>query len=79
MPEHRIIRRVHDWSMTKGRSWERKMLQFIDTAGMSEYMLCDGPTKSLCISLARDFLIECDNAKWYQQLMNDGNVEMVIN
>ena len=38
-------------------------------------MLCDGPNKSLFISLARDFLIECDNAKSYQQLMNDGNVE----
>ena len=52
MPEHRIVRRVHNWSLAKGRSCEKKMLQFIDTHSLSDLMLATNPNKPSCVSVA---------------------------
>ena len=70
MPEHRIVRRVYNWSLTKGRSWEKKMLKFIDTHNLSDLMLAPNPNKSSCVSVARDILNDIDKDK---KLMSDGN------
>ena len=75
MPEHRIIRRVHEWSLLKGRSWERKMLNFIDTHNLGDLMLTESPNKASCVTAARDILNEIDSDKWYQKLMSEGNAE----
>ena len=72
-PEHRIVRRVHNWSLTKGRSWEKKMLKFIDTHNLSDLMLAPNPNKSSCVSVARHILNDIDKDKWLQKLMSDGN------
>ena len=75
MPEHRIIRRVHEWSLLKGRSWERKMLNFIDTHNLGDLMSTESPNKASCVTAARDILNEIDSDKWYQKLMSEGNAE----
>ena len=38
VPKHRIIQRVHEWSLRKVRTWERKMLKFSDMHNLDELM-----------------------------------------
>ena len=73
MPEHRIIRRVHEWSLRKGRTWERKMLKFSDMHNLDELISIESPNKSACVSAARDILTEIDNDKLHQKLMSKCN------
>ena len=54
MPGHRIIRRVHEWSLPKSRTWERKMQKFSETHNIEELMLIESPNKTVCISAVRD-------------------------
>ena len=75
MPEHRIIRRIHELSLPKSRTWERKMQKFSETHNIEELMLTENPNKTVCISTVRDILTERDNTKWYQKLMSNGNAE----
>ena len=75
MPEHRIIRRIHERSLPKSRTWERKMQKFSETHNIEELMLTENPNKTVCISTVRDILTEKDNTKWYQKLMSNGNAE----
>ena len=75
MPEHRIIRRIHEWSLPKSRTWERKMQKFSETHNIEELMLTENPNKTVCVSTVHDKLTERDNTKWYQKLMSNGNAE----
>ena len=60
MPVHRTMRRVHEWSFLVGRSWEQKMLKFIDNHNLREQMLTGSPNKPHCVTAARTCLIESD-------------------
>ena len=73
MPVHRTMRRVHEWSFLVGRSWEQKMLKFIDNHNLREQMLTGSPNKPHCVATARTCLLESDRTKWHQQLMHNGN------
>ena len=50
--------------LTLGRSWEQKMLKFIDNHNLKEQMLTESPDKSRCVAAAP---AEIDPTKWYQQ------------
>ena len=74
-PGHRIIRRVHEWSLPKSRSWESKMQNFSDSHNIENIMMVENPSKSLCVSTVRSRVIELDIERWHQKLMSNGNAE----
>lgn len=75
MPESRMIYKIHNWSLSVGRSWENKMLKFIDSLNIRDCMMAPKPSKYICLKLAKEKLIEIDSHKWKEKLMHDGNNE----
>ena len=58
---HRIIRRVHEWSPPKSRSWESKMQKNSGSHNIENITMVEKSSKSLCVSIVRNRLIELDN------------------
>lgn len=73
MSESRLSAIVHTWSFKIGKSWEKNMLSFISEHSLEEVMLVALPFKSACLSLAKQNMINVENAKWREKLMNNGN------
>ena len=66
------IRRVHEWSLRKSRTWEWKILRFIDSHNLNGLMLTNNPAKAACISATGEILIETDNDKRVPVVLKDG-------
>ena len=75
MPEQRSIRKIHEWSFSIGKSWENRMLKFIESLGIREPMSVPNPSKYVCLKLAREKLIAIEKQGWQNQLASDGNSE----
>ena len=76
MDDSRIVKRIHKWSFNKGKSWEKRMLEFIDHNNLSNYMLIDRPHKTTCLLKAKETLHEKEKEKWYESLMDDRKNEI---
>ena len=73
MPDDKAIRKIHNWSFSIGRSWENCMLNLFDSLSLQDSMLAPSPSKSTCLALAKEKLIEINTQKWHNHLFTDGN------
>ncbi len=71
MPDDRITRRIHNWSTTQGRSWEKRMIRLVHDLDIADVMLVENPSKSICIVKAKEILKLSDERKWHDSLMDD--------
>ena len=71
MSAERITRRIYNWSCAIGKSWEKRMLNFISQSHLDNYMLVDNPSKKRCIREAKESLYESDKGKWFHDLFDD--------
>ena len=71
MPESRLVKHIHKYSLDRGKSWESKSRKLFSGLGIDDLLLIDNPSKAACIRKAKEKLSEVDKEKWYNCLMSN--------
>ena len=74
LDDDRLVKRIFNWSMSHGKSWENRFTAFINSIDLS-YLLTEIVSSKTAVKCIKAKLINIDKVKWEAELWDDSGRE----